>query len=102
MSAVWHLRLCCQATDHYLNVLLDVVGNEKYRRLFDLYQGSALSIAIDTTGSMMDDIDAVKEQVKLIVENTNPELYILAPFHDPSKSMWERKADRQTYNFIVY
>ncbi|XP_071525808.1 von Willebrand factor A domain-containing protein 7-like [Panulirus ornatus] len=77
-------KLAVQATDHYLSVLLDVVGNEKYRRLFDLYHGSALSISIDTTGSMTDDIDAVKEQVKLIVENTNPELYVLAPFHDPT------------------
>ncbi|KAG7160513.1 von Willebrand factor A domain-containing protein 7-like 1 [Homarus americanus] len=76
-------ELAVQATDHYLSVLLDAVGNEKYRRLFDLYQGSALSIMIDTTGSMTDDIEAVKEQVKTIVENFNPELYVLAPYNDP-------------------
>nr|XP_045609987.1 von Willebrand factor A domain-containing protein 7-like isoform X1 [Procambarus clarkii] len=77
-------ELAVQATDHYLRVLLDAVGNEKYRRLFDLYQGSALSIVIDTTGSMSDDIEAVKDQVASIVENTSPELYILAPYNDPT------------------
>lgn len=77
------VNLALQATDYYLKQVLDVIGVDMYRRLFDLYQGSALSICIDTTGSMGDDIDAVQEQVAEIVANSNPELYILVPFNDP-------------------
>ncbi|XP_027213280.2 von Willebrand factor A domain-containing protein 7 [Penaeus vannamei] len=76
-------ELAVQATDHYLKVILDAVGNEKYRRLFDLYQGSALSIVIDTTQSMGNDIAAVQDQVAQIVNASSPELYILAPYNDP-------------------
>ena len=43
-------KLAVQATQHYLDQILTVVGFDKYRRLFDLYLGSALSISIDTTG----------------------------------------------------
>ncbi|TOF85467.1 hypothetical protein CGJ15_25910, partial [Vibrio parahaemolyticus] len=50
------VNLALQATDYYLKQVLDVIGVDMYRRLFDLYQGSALSICIDTTGSMGDDI----------------------------------------------
>lgn len=74
-----------QATEHYLDVVLDAVGSDKYRRLFDLYQGSALSIVIDTTSSMSGEINAVKDQVAEIVANIPTELYILVPFNDPGK-----------------
>ncbi|XP_042873279.1 von Willebrand factor A domain-containing protein 7-like [Penaeus japonicus] len=77
------VELAVQATDHYLKELLDAVGNVRYRRLFDLYQGSALSIVIDTTQSMGNDIAAVQNQVALIVNASSPELYILAPYNDP-------------------
>ncbi|XP_063592197.1 von Willebrand factor A domain-containing protein 7-like [Penaeus indicus] len=76
-------ELAVQATDHYLKAILDAVGNEKYRRLFDLYEGSALSIVIDTTQSMGNDIAAVQDQVAQIVNASSPELYILAPYNDP-------------------
>lgn len=74
-----------QATEHYLDVVLDAVGSDKYRRLFDLYQGSALSIVIDTTSSMSGEINAVTDQVAEIVANIPTELYILVPFNDPGK-----------------
>lgn len=72
-----------QATDHYLNVVLEAVGNDKYRRLFDLYDGSALSIVIDTTSSMSGEIHAVKAQVAEIVASIPTEMYILVPYNDP-------------------
>lgn len=76
--------LAVQATEHYLDVVLDAVGSDKYRRLFDLYQGSALSIVIDTTSSMTGEINAVKDQVAEIVASIPTELYILVPFNDPT------------------
>ncbi|XP_042873278.1 von Willebrand factor A domain-containing protein 7-like [Penaeus japonicus] len=90
-------ELAVQATVHYLNVLLDAVGNDKYRRLFDLYHGSALSIAIDTTGSMSDDIAAVKQQVQQIVDSTSAELFILSPFHDPTVGPGLKTTDPQVF-----
>ncbi|KAK4307782.1 hypothetical protein Pmani_020476 [Petrolisthes manimaculis] len=72
-----------QATDYYLKHIERVIGVIKYRILFDLYQGTSLSISIDTTGSMGDDIEAVKDQVARIVANTVTEVYILSQFNDP-------------------
>lgn len=65
-------------------MVLEAVGNDKYRRLFDLYEGSALSIVIDTTSSMSDEINAVKAQVAEIVASIPTEMYILVPYNDPS------------------
>ncbi|KAK8405077.1 hypothetical protein O3P69_001568 [Scylla paramamosain] len=76
-------ELAVLATKHYLNQVLNAVGFDKYRRLFDLYLGSALSISVDTTGSMGDDISAVISQVEEIVANSSPEKYILSQFNDP-------------------
>ena len=47
-------------------------------------------IAIDYTGSMTDDIDAVKEQVINLLTDTvgstnEPADYVLSLFHDPGK-----------------
>ncbi|XP_063860185.1 von Willebrand factor A domain-containing protein 7-like [Scylla paramamosain] len=76
-------ELAVLATDHYLDVVLEAVGSDKYRRLFDLYQGSALSILIDTTSSMSGEINAVRDQVAEIVASVPTELYILVPYNDP-------------------
>ncbi|KAK7087106.1 hypothetical protein SK128_001407 [Halocaridina rubra] len=90
-------ELAVQATEHYLQVLLDAVGDEKYRRLFDLYLGSALSICIDVTGSMQDDIDAVKAQVAEIVNNTVAELYILVPYNSPVVGPMTKTSDPKVF-----
>lgn len=39
------------------------------------------------SGSMANDIAAVKEQVHEIVENSSPEIFILVPFNDPGKQV---------------
>ncbi|KAK4293733.1 hypothetical protein Pmani_033592 [Petrolisthes manimaculis] len=72
-----------QATDYYLKHTEKMIGMIKYRLLFDLYQGTALSVSIDTTGSMGEDIEGVKDQVAQIVANTVTEVYILSQFNDP-------------------
>ncbi|XP_068237397.1 von Willebrand factor A domain-containing protein 7-like [Palaemon carinicauda] len=77
-------ELAVKATDHYLNVILDAVDVDQYRKLFDLYHGSALSIVMDTTGSMGNEIDAVKNQVHQIVESSSASVYILVPYNDPA------------------
>ncbi|XP_042877878.1 von Willebrand factor A domain-containing protein 7-like [Penaeus japonicus] len=95
-------EMAVQATDHYLTVILEAVGPEKYRRLFDLYFGSALSICIDTTGSMGDDIDAVVSQVEEIVAHSTVELYVLVPFNDPGVGPLVSTSDPQEFLDAVH
>ncbi|KAK7087105.1 hypothetical protein SK128_001406 [Halocaridina rubra] len=90
-------ELAIQATEYYLENILNAVGDVKYRRLFDLYMGSALSICIDTTGSMQDDIDAVKAQVAEIVNNVETELYILVPYNSPVVGPLTKTDDPQVF-----
>lgn len=90
-------ELAVQATDYYLSVILEAVGNDKYRQLFDLYHGSALSVVIDTTSSMGNEITAVKNQVAEIVENSAPQIYILVPFNDPNVGPVTRTEDSKEF-----
>ncbi|XP_068232515.1 von Willebrand factor A domain-containing protein 7-like [Palaemon carinicauda] len=90
-------ELAVQATDYYLSVILDAVGVEKYRSLFDLYFGSALSITVDTTASMGKDIAAVKKQVAQIVDNTQANLFVLVPFNDPVVGPVTRTSDPKEF-----
>ena len=76
-----------QSSEELLGSIRKKVGNHAFRRLLDLYKGSALSIVIDTTDSMHQEIDAVKQQAHQIVEKTTPELLILVPYDDPCKSI---------------
>ena len=49
-----------------------------------------MSFALDTTGSMAEEIEAARSRVTSIIESTRgtdqqPILYVLSPFNDPSK-----------------
>lgn len=72
-----------QASEYYLAQLREAIGNEHFHNLLDLYPGSALSIIIDTTGSMTYEIEAVKEKSREIVEKSHPDYYVLVPYADP-------------------
>ncbi|XP_076061138.1 von Willebrand factor A domain-containing protein 7-like [Oratosquilla oratoria] len=91
------VELAIEASDTYLSQILDVVQNDNYRRLFDIYHGSALSIIIDSTVSMGDDIDAVKKQAELIVSNSAPELYVLTEYNDPDVGPVVRTDDPEEF-----
>lgn len=85
-----------QASEHYLTQLREAIGDEHFHNLLDLYPGSALSIIIDTTGSMAFEIAAVKEKSREIVEKTHPDFYVLVPYGDPSE--WFKVLGRQSQN----
>ncbi|XP_071539179.1 uncharacterized protein [Panulirus ornatus] len=89
--------LATKASELYLAHLRDAVGDEHFRHLLDLYPGSALSIIIDTTGSMTYELDAVKAEARLIVEKTHPELYILVPYGDPGYGPVTMTADADEF-----
>ncbi len=62
-----------------------MIGPANYKSLFDLSLGSALAIVIDTSDSMSNEIEAVKEEVHEIVdaatsEGIVPSVYILSAY----------------------
>ncbi|XP_077993878.1 von Willebrand factor A domain-containing protein 7-like [Glandiceps talaboti] len=82
------------ATDNFFLApdygLRENVGDEVFMQFFNLQLNSSksLTFAIDTTGSMRDDIDAVKEEVNRIIDErvgtvNEPANYVLVPFNDP-------------------
>lgn len=70
------------------NGILGLMGEEKFKTLLGLGTGVTLCVVMDTTGSMLDDINAVKQQTQSLV-NTRagtvhlPESFIFVPFADP-------------------
>lgn len=68
--------------------IYDLVGNDNFASFLNLKVGSSLSFVIDTTGSMSDEIEAVKSRVVEIIERTKgtnsaPLNYVLMPYNDP-------------------
>ncbi|XP_029949225.1 von Willebrand factor A domain-containing protein 7-like [Salarias fasciatus] len=86
-----HQEAADLALDATLELLEDIrvaVGEKNFLRFMGLSQSSALCFVIDTTGSMRDDIAAVREVSFHIIDSRKgtpeePSLYILVPFHDP-------------------
>ncbi|XP_045102438.1 uncharacterized protein LOC123498935 isoform X2 [Portunus trituberculatus] len=93
--------LAISASEHYIGVLRDAIGTDHFTNLLNLYQGSALSIVIDTTGSMQDEIDTVKEEAKLIVQKSHPELYIFVPYGDPEYGPVTKTSDAEEFLAVL-
>ncbi|XP_046366074.2 von Willebrand factor A domain-containing protein 7-like isoform X2 [Haliotis rufescens] len=65
-----------------------VIGKEKYEQFLQLKSGNSMIFTIDTTGSMSNDIAAVKAQVRDIIQTAvgttdEPANYIVSLFNDP-------------------
>ncbi|KAJ8000927.1 hypothetical protein DPEC_G00185460 [Dallia pectoralis] len=83
------------AADVALNATMDLLedirrasGDSGFLRFMGLTRSSALCFVIDTTGSMLDDIDEAKRVSSLIIDSKigtlqEPSYYILVPFNDP-------------------
>ena len=68
--------------------MLNVIGEDSFRRLLGINPGGDLVFVIDSTGSMREEIYAVKQEVIKIVEQTKdtydaPSRYIIVLFNDP-------------------
>ena len=86
-----------QATVKYIDDIKQIVGLTKMQRL--LGGGTTLAFAIDTTGSMFEEIEAVKAKITDIVNSRvgtplEASNYILAPFNDPNFGPITMTADR--------
>ena len=70
------------------NGLYALIGERKFRKLLNLDTGTSLTFVIDTTGSMSDEIQAVKEEaIRLVNIHRGTCLaaskYVVVPFNDP-------------------
>ena len=72
-------------TKTYLDRLRRVVGDKKMDKILSVQGDSTLIFAIDTTGSMGEDIQAAKAIAKEIISVTRDSEvdYVLSPFNDP-------------------
>ena len=78
------------AAAHFLETLRDEVGERSFNRLVARGGAKTLAFAIDTTGSMTDDIKAAKAITKAILAEERKEKvdFILSPFADPGKILY--------------
>lgn len=74
-------------TSSFIEDLKRSLGDDKFDKLMAVRGDVTLMFAIDTTGSMSDEIEAAKRMAIDVVNypRENPVSYILAPFNDPSK-----------------
>ncbi|XP_063748781.1 von Willebrand factor A domain-containing protein 7-like isoform X2 [Eleginops maclovinus] len=83
-------NMAVAASSQLLEDIRGAAGDKAFLQLMGISKGSskALCFVIDTTGSMSDDIDAVRKVTSSIINNKvgtedEPSLYILVPFNDP-------------------
>ncbi|XP_033104553.1 von Willebrand factor A domain-containing protein 7-like isoform X2 [Anneissia japonica] len=87
-----HDEATALATDASENILRDiqkVVGNKRFKKYLGLHVGGTMCIVIDTTNSMSDDITAVKNRTRKIIDKRNgtinePSKFVLVTFSDPA------------------
>lgn len=75
------------AAAHFLETLKDQIGEGSFNKLVARNGAKTLVFAIDTTGSMKDDIIAAKAITKAILAEERAERvdFILSPFNDPGR-----------------
>ncbi|XP_033834539.1 von Willebrand factor A domain-containing protein 7-like [Periophthalmus magnuspinnatus] len=94
------------ATFELLNDVRSAAGDKEFLRMLGLIPGRPLCFVIDTTGSMRDDIAAVKEVTSEIINKrvgtkNEPSLYILVPFNDPDFGPLMRTTDANEFKKAI-
>ncbi|XP_067685699.1 von Willebrand factor A domain-containing protein 7-like [Haliotis asinina] len=84
-GAIMHTRFLF---GHPAYGLHNLIGDEKFQELLQLTAGNSMVFVIDTTGSMGDDLAAVKKKTQEIIQETlgtinQPYNYIVVTFNDP-------------------
>ncbi|XP_067406908.1 von Willebrand factor A domain-containing protein 7 [Emydura macquarii macquarii] len=80
----------------------DLAHDKRFMRLLDLSAGAGLSIVLDTTGSMGEEISAARLQAREIVSRRlggpeEPDCYLLVPFHDPGFGPAHKTSDADEF-----
>ncbi|KAF7650082.1 hypothetical protein LDENG_00131800 [Lucifuga dentata] len=92
------------ATSQLLEDIRRAAGDIDFLRMLRISKGSGkpLCFVIDTTGSMTDDIEAVKRVTSFIISSKvgtedEPSVYILVPFSDPDFGPLKRTKDPEVF-----
>ena len=71
---------------NYMDRIKGEIGNETFDKMMGVNESVTLMFVIDTTGSMYDEIKAVKAIAQYIIDHQRNDTkvdYILSPFNDP-------------------
>nr|XP_046186079.1 von Willebrand factor A domain-containing protein 7-like isoform X2 [Oncorhynchus gorbuscha]XP_046186089.1 von Willebrand factor A domain-containing protein 7-like isoform X2 [Oncorhynchus gorbuscha]XP_046186098.1 von Willebrand factor A domain-containing protein 7-like isoform X2 [Oncorhynchus gorbuscha] len=103
----WHTaaaEVAVAATSQLLEDIRGAAGDTDFLRMMGISKNGsrALCFVIDTTGSMSDDIAAVRETTSFIIDNKRgtpdePSVYILVPFNDPDFGPLMRTTDPNVF-----
>ncbi|XP_062852457.1 von Willebrand factor A domain-containing protein 7-like [Trichomycterus rosablanca] len=90
-----------------LDIRASAANDSEFLRLMGLTQNMVLCFVIDTTGSMSDDIEAVKNVSSFIIDSkintaAQPSEYILVPFNDPDFGPLIRTTDPGLFKQQLY
>ncbi|XP_038151748.1 von Willebrand factor A domain-containing protein 7-like [Cyprinodon tularosa] len=81
-------NMAIAATSELLEDVRGAAGDRQFLEMMGLFKGKPLCFCVDTTGSMSDDIEAVRTVTSAIIDSKlgtedEPSVYILVPFNDP-------------------
>ncbi|XP_060942358.1 von Willebrand factor A domain-containing protein 7-like [Limanda limanda] len=99
-------NMAIAATKLVLEDIRLAAGDATFLQLMGINKGKALCFVIDTTGSMGDDIAAVKEVTSSIINSRvgtedEPSAYILVPFNDPDFGPLTRTTDPDAFKRAI-
>ncbi|XP_061596719.1 von Willebrand factor A domain-containing protein 7-like [Cololabis saira] len=96
------VNLAIAATSELLEDVRGAAGDKQFLQMMGISKGTALCFVIDTTGSMSDDIAAVRTVTASIIDSKvgtedEPSSYILVPFNDPDFGPLTRTTDPELF-----
>ncbi|XP_032390256.1 von Willebrand factor A domain-containing protein 7 isoform X1 [Etheostoma spectabile] len=99
-------NMAIAATSELLEDIRGAAGDKTFLQMMGIAKGKALCFVIDTTGSMRDDIEAVKAVTSSIINTKvgtedEPPVYILVPFNDPDFGPLIRTTDPDVFKRAI-
>ncbi|CAK6971423.1 von Willebrand factor A domain-containing protein 7-like [Scomber scombrus] len=100
------VNVAIAATTEILEDIRGAAGDRSFLQMMGIIKGRALCFAIDTTGSMSDDIAAVRTVTSNIINSKvgtqdEPSVYILVPFNDPEFGPLIRTTDPTVFKNAI-
>jgi len=94
------------ATVNFLNALKSETSKREFAEFLGLPVGTTLCFVVDTTGSMSEEIAAVRDTaIRLTRQGSEstmrPSDYLLAPFNDPGKQRFSCNTSRSCCYLIA-
>ncbi|XP_014833002.1 PREDICTED: von Willebrand factor A domain-containing protein 7-like [Poecilia mexicana] len=99
-------NMAIAATSELLEDVRSAAGDKAFFDMMGLSKGKPLCFVVDTTGSMGDDIAAVREVTASIIDSKlgtpdEPSVYVLVPFNDPDFGPLIRTTDPEIFKAYI-